>query len=208
MSKSRLKPTIDGKTPCSMCREWYPATEKYFKPGNTRAGLRSECRECSRKRNKTDRRRNIHRHSIDELGRKQCGRCEKWLTLDKYGLDRTRKGGRSRLCKECKATERKTYSPSGHRNNHLRRSYGLSIEQFNAMVEKQHGRCGICGEVPTEGWRRALAVDHCHSSGKVRALLCQPCNMGLGAFKDRCDLLESAIEYLKRHSTRQNCAPR
>lgn len=57
------------------------------------------------------------------------------------------------------------------------------------------GRCMICGEPPAPG-KRGLAVDHCHASGHVRGVVCQPCNVGLGGFRDRIDLLHAAIGYL------------
>ena len=78
------------------------------------------------------------------------------------------------------------------------RKYGLSLEDFNNMLVSQGGVCKICG---TDNKGRLLCVDHDHITGKVRALLCNNCNTGLGMLKDNILILEKALEYLKQHST-------
>ena len=75
--------------------------------------------------------------------------------------------------------------------------YGITIEEYKKMLKKQNGKCAICGE-ESKGGR--LAVDHNHSTNKVRSLLCYHCNWGIGHFKENLDLLEKAIEYLKHHT--------
>lgn len=72
--------------------------------------------------------------------------------------------------------------------------YKLTPEQFDAMKATQGGCCAICKEPPREGYR--LFIDHCHSTGRVRGLLCAHCNTGLGFFKDRIMSLARAIHYL------------
>jgi hypothetical protein len=79
----------------------------------------------------------------------------------------------------------------------LMRKYGLSREQYEALLLAQDGRCAICSS--TRSAKRRLAVDHDHETGAVRALLCVPCNAGLGGFGDRADLLEKAALYLRLH---------
>jgi hypothetical protein len=72
------------------------------------------------------------------------------------------------------------------------------------MLEKQKGACAICKcteqnvDVRT-GKPYELAIDHCHKTGKVRALLCTFCNVGLGAFRDNPDLMHQAIKYVNQH---------
>lgn len=73
------------------------------------------------------------------------------------------------------------------------KKYGLTREQYNAILHKQGGVCAICKKPPKD---RALAVDHCHATNKVRGLLCGSCNNGLGRFKDSVELLNVAITYL------------
>jgi hypothetical protein len=82
------------------------------------------------------------------------------------------------------------------------RRQGWSKEQYRTLLEAQDGKCAICGV--GEGHRSRygrvcrLAVDHDHQNGKVRGLLCNSCNRGLGRFKDSIENLEAAIRYLKR----------
>lgn len=70
------------------------------------------------------------------------------------------------------------------------------MDDFDAMVMRQEGRCAICrtGE-------EKLHVDHDHETGKVRALLCSYCNRGLGQFRDRIPVILAAADYLRLHSS-------
>lgn len=83
------------------------------------------------------------------------------------------------------------------RKCHYKKQYGITVEHYDEMFKKQNGCCAICKEPKLLD--RNLAVDHCHNSKKVRGLLCQGCNMGLGFFKDDINLLSKAILYLNEH---------
>jgi hypothetical protein len=78
---------------------------------------------------------------------------------------------------------------------HLKSNYKISPEDFDLMFSWQNGLCAICGCSASNG--RRLHVDHNHTTGGVRGLLCTNCNLGLGLFKDSEGLLLSAISYLK-----------
>lgn len=105
-----------------------------------------------------------------------------------------------------------TYGPGsqgGHRhrqrrNYHLVKRYGITIDRYEEMVEEQDGVCAICGGPPRRdvspmGDKTAkLVVDHNHSTGKVRDLLCFDCNVKLGAIEDEQFML-LARAYLRRH---------
>lgn len=78
----------------------------------------------------------------------------------------------------------------------LKRTYGITLEEYNALHSKQDGRCKICNQ-PETARNRSLAVDHDHKTGKVRGLLCGKCNMALGKFQDDERILASAIAYLQ-----------
>jgi len=78
-----------------------------------------------------------------------------------------------------------------------RRLYGISPEEFDELVALQEGQCAICrGDEP--GGKGNWHVDHDHETGRIRGLLCGDCNLGLGKFRDRPDLLELAAAYLRR----------
>jgi len=75
----------------------------------------------------------------------------------------------------------------------LMRFYKMTPEQYKELFERQEGKCAICKIKP----ERKLVVDHCHSTGKVRGLLCGKCNLGIGYLKDSIDFLSNAIKYLQ-----------
>jgi hypothetical protein len=79
----------------------------------------------------------------------------------------------------------------------LKTQYGMTLEDYNAMVERQGGGCAICGTTEIRGYGKRQAIDHCHDSNRVRGILCGNCNRGLGAFNHDPDLLVSAASYLK-----------
>lgn len=84
----------------------------------------------------------------------------------------------------------------------LKRVYGISLAEYADIAAKQNNKCAICFNPETQfrGNRlRALAVDHCHTTGKVRGLLCSDCNTGIGKLKDDPKILQSAIRYLEKH---------
>lgn len=87
----------------------------------------------------------------------------------------------------------------------LKKSYGISLEQFNEMLVSQSALCAICHKPETQihhksGLPYQLAVDHCHKTNAVRQLLCSRCNRTLGMVNDDVELLEKMIEYVKKHS--------
>jgi hypothetical protein len=87
--------------------------------------------------------------------------------------------------------------------SHLRRLfkvYGITPDQYEAMLVAQQGKCAICRKMPSSK-RWYLSVDHCHTTGKVRELLCNKCNTALGLFEDDADALRAAVAYVERHST-------
>lgn len=94
----------------------------------------------------------------------------------------------------------KVYNPEIDRKQKLRTKYGLSWEQYEQMYNDQQGRCKICknyAELWPEKRSHGLYVDHCHSTGKIRGLLCHYCNLGLGHFKDNPEFLLEAERYLR-----------
>jgi hypothetical protein len=80
-------------------------------------------------------------------------------------------------------------------NFHLEKNYSITLKEYSELLDKQEGVCAICGSRPG---KRKLAVDHVHTSGIVRGLLCMKCNIGLGNFKEDINLLRKAIAYLRK----------
>lgn len=80
----------------------------------------------------------------------------------------------------------------------LRSKYGIDSERFYFLKAKQGEKCFICGIHYKEAPKNTLVVDHCHTSGQVRGLLCNSCNAGLGMFKDSVEVLFKAVKYLEQ----------
>lgn len=85
----------------------------------------------------------------------------------------------------------------------LKIRYGISLEKYRQILKSQGGTCAICKKVETACHnftkrKQNLAVDHCHKSGKIRGILCQDCNRGIGKFHEDVSRLKNAIQYLLR----------
>lgn len=77
------------------------------------------------------------------------------------------------------------------RNKNLLYYFGITLDQFNHILKQQNNKCAICSkENPTD-------LDHNHSTGKIRGILCRHCNTALGLFKENVQTIENAIGYLK-----------
>ena len=85
-------------------------------------------------------------------------------------------------------------------NKHLLKNYGITVEDFERMVEVRANRCDICKRTPEEvGDNRRLSVDHCHNTGKIRGLLCRWCNTAIGQLQDSVEVMENAVQYMKEN---------
>lgn len=85
-------------------------------------------------------------------------------------------------------------NPHKSKAHDLKKHFGMSFEDYADRLVKQNGVCAICYRKDKS---RSLAVDHCHTTGKIRGLLCAPCNRSLGAFGDSVERLQAAIRYLE-----------
>jgi hypothetical protein len=85
-----------------------------------------------------------------------------------------------------------------YKRNDLKRKFGITQEEYNIIYESQNGCCLICGS-HSNTHNKALAVDHNHTTGKIRGLLCAKCNQGLGLFRDDINILTKAIDYLQKN---------
>ena len=154
---------------------------------------------------------------------KKCGgKCKKILSIDDFYKCRSGRDGRDSRCKECaKAWQKETHDRnrhiflSGARRNHVKKTYHITQDDYQAKSEKQNHCCAICGLPETVRIRETLchlSVDHDHaccsgnkSCGKcIRDLLCRRCNSILGGVNDNIELLEKVIEYLRRHANGGN----
>ncbi len=128
---------------------------------------------------------------VDNEGREcvTCGVYKKWADFNTARKETT---GHRSTCKECIAKKR---CRKKQKDKDLRRNYGISLTEYNQMLDDQHHGCKICGKDKQQNGRD-LAVDHCHSTGKVRGLLCNNCNRALGYFEDDQNRMRLAMQYL------------
>ena len=128
---------------------------------------------------------------------KVCTKCKVEKPLDSFGSNRRTKDGLQHYCKECRsALKKKGYCPDKEADQQLKRKYGITLEDYDRLLENQEGCCSICGTDEPGGGKGRFHVDHNHITGKVRGLLCNSCNTGLGRFKDSPEVLLKAAAYL------------
>jgi hypothetical protein len=147
---------------------------------------------------------------------KVCRECGASKPLEEYHTSRNGKGGkvyRKNICKVCqneyarskyhnlseevkKERRRKNpcNTPEWHKEYKLRTQFGLTTEEYRGMITIQNNRCITCGTEFDEQIKPQ--VDHCHNTGKVRGLLCRPCNTSLGLLKENPETLKNLITYL------------
>ena len=157
---------------------------------------------------------------------KVCRGCNKNLDISEFYIQKKRKDGSilyKNYCKKChnesnykkyhsltseeKKKRNKRYKENVgaeyHRNWKLQKQYGITLEDFNNMIEKQDNKCYICDTVFAEPSSRTFQntpnVDHNHETGKIRKILCRDCNTMLGLAKENIQTLHNAIEYLGEH---------
>lgn len=126
---------------------------------------------------------------------KWCPSCKTEQPRSAFGKNRANSDGLTAYCKPCHAAKgRETYTRlyGSTREYHLRRRYGITSADVDALVAAQGGLCALCRE------RAPEHVDHDHVTGAVRGVLCSCCNQGLGNFRDSVAALRRAITYLER----------
>lgn len=182
-----LKLPIDGSYFCVRCQAWRAVGNFASQPAMT-SGLQSWCKDCSREYQKAWReshreardRDNQARRLVADLRRHPCEGC---------GEDRVPE--KRRWCKACR------------RRAALLQRYGLTFLQFEKMQQAQANCCAICKRPAATVRSEQLMIDHDHKTGQVRGLLCEPCNLGLGGFRDDPKRLRAAIAYLERETWRK-----
>jgi hypothetical protein len=163
---------------------------------------------------------------MEPVRKKVCSTCKIEKEITEFSKDKTEKDGYTYSCKVCRNKRynewasknkdkvrernakrwetRKAYYQSergieSSRRAHLKRMFGITLEEYNTMLEEQNGVCGICKKPESYGRASFLSVDHCHNSETIRGLLCNNCNRAIGLLKDDIEVLENAVKYLKKH---------
>lgn len=149
-------------------------------------------------------------------GNKTCTGCSETKTIDNFRPDSRSRGGYMTRCRACinkarranraanlerhREVNRNHYAKwkEKYRAKNLMALYGITVAEYEALLEKQNGLCAICHKPPTGKHNGArLNVDHDHETGRIRGLLCYHCNNGLGRFSDDPVVLRRAADYVE-----------
>lgn len=143
---------------------------------------------------------------------KVCKICQQEKSNEMYPKGAGCKDNLRPECKVCFYESRKNYNKLNRakinewkRKSSIRRKLNISIQDYELMFSSQDGKCRIClttnpnGE-DKNGTKKHFAIDHCHKTNKIRGLLCNTCNTGLGLFNDSVERLTEAIEYLRQNN--------
>ena len=124
---------------------------------------------------------------------KYCLQCKQTKEPSEFHKHKLGKDGLRPTCKECRKAE--PYKPQVQLNRYLKSTYNITLQQYDEMLSAQGNVCAICGS-NYPGHCGRFCVDHNHKTGEVRGLLCNQCNIGIGALQDNPDILLKAAQYL------------
>lgn len=152
---------------------------------------------------------------------KQCNTCREWQPRGNFNKDSGSPDGKHYTCRPCRikyrrqqevkdrvsaynkryALENPELMREKDRRNSLKRFWNMTVEQFDALKQKQGGTCAFCPKTESSPVKN-LCIDHDHATGKIRGLLCDNHNRAMGLFKDSIEDMEKAIQYLKSHRSK------
>jgi len=158
---------------------------------------------------------------------KKCPRCKYNKQESEFHKSRKRKGGLAWCCKVCvkafaaswylrnkeysnarnKAWYEKNFEKISQRarieltyeqrrNARLKNKFGITASEYDRILGQQNFLCAVCSQHRDE-FSKAFAVDHCHTTGRIRGLLCEKCNQGIGCFNDSPERIRLAVQYLE-----------
>lgn len=146
--------------------------------------------------NETLRPRKARPSKIQDATRKWCSLCKMYVPCSEFPARKGARDGLASSCRPCLIAKSQTLeNRTAAYVRHIKRKYGLEIEEFDALLASQGGGCAVCGGPPNaKNWH----IDHDHRSGKVRGILCNGCNTGIGSMRDDPAIMRAAAEYIER----------
>lgn len=134
---------------------------------------------------------------------KICKRCKEEFDIYKFSKSKNNKGGYNTKCMKCvyQAYYKDKDDVKKYREKlyQIKYYYGLNKEDYESLVKNCNNSCSICKK-NAKDLSTGLVVDHCHETNKIRGLLCQDCNRGLGMYKENVEYMKNAIVYLDHHN--------
>jgi hypothetical protein len=129
---------------------------------------------------------------------KTCSKCKQSKSIDRFHENKRYKDSHYCWCRECcraYGVKWDRQHPNSRKNSSLKIDFGITLNDYQSMFNRQNGQCAICGKYQSE-LKKALHVDHDHKTDKIRGLLCYNCNRGIGHLQDNITILNNAISYL------------
>src|SRR5690625_4474944 len=177
---------IDMEKPCSRCKEVKPLDEFYPDKRVKRDGRRSACKSCTRDYRNARRERLA---GVEIPAEKHCPGCDQTLPADAFYRWSYSKDGLAGQCRQCRRVAR------------AEQRYGISHAEVMNVLEAQGWKCAIC-KIPLV-WQvsnvqklTTACIDHCHTEGHVRGILCSHCNRAIGLMRDDPKITAAATKYL------------
>lgn len=213
MNPEQVQPPPESKA-CTGCKVVKPLTD-FHRRSTAKDGRQSRCQECN-KAEQRDRYRNQPPGRVRRTvrpyaemwaeGGRRCTGCLEWKTWENFHRKKSGHKGYNPRCILCvsraRASSRRVNLDGARRGERARRGrtganyktrYGIDREEYERMAREQAGACMTCGQD-----EKRLVVDHNHRTGKVRDLLCDRCNRGVGVVEEPGELLR-LMAYLVRH---------
>jgi hypothetical protein len=165
---------------CSKCGELKPF-DSFYRMAGMRDGHRNDCKACN-----------------------LAAKHERYVANPEPDKERARRWARDnpdRVQAQREASKLSGRKALNDRRSHLKRAHGITIDDYEAMLVDQGGVCAVCGKPPRSDI--SLHVDHDHSTGHRRGLLCFSCNNALGDVKDDVERLIAFVDYLTTHAERE-----
>jgi recombination endonuclease VII len=203
-----VQPSLQRKC-CTKCKET-KTLDQFYKDRSGKDGYSPCCKQCKKAQLLE---RSLRNEDARELGlveilsQKHCTQCGRLLPIEHFSKNRRRKDGRHSACRACiSARRQEQVTPEKRRIWHLRQDFGITVEQYNQMLEAQGGVCACCKQPETHTRPCAdgvqispLSIDHNHRTGEIRALLCHHCNAAYGHLREDEARILALLEYHRQH---------
>ena len=212
----------EGMKRCRICNQYLPSTTEFFWKRHTKDNLSGTCKVCSRdeqlllaptkicticKEELPNTTEFFNSNIWDTHGlHKVCRECRK-----KYGIENKevitekKRAYSAQNRKSLAERSREKYNSDAHklrvRERNIRNTYSISLDELRELMDKQKGCCDICGDsLAHPDSVNSYSIDHNHSSGKVRGLLCCHCNSAIGYVREDEKIIENLVKYLRKHN--------
>lgn len=199
---------------CTVCEKQLPLSMFHINR-SVKSGYRSSCKPCVRATQQKHAQALQSRETYALPSSATCTGCGLVKEITQFYIKKSSRKGYASQCKTCqekywetddykqKHSERAKQwykTPRGKRvwlNSYYRRHFGITIEEYERLLSEQNSRCGIC-ETEKCATGKSFAVDHDHTTGRVRGLLCKKCNLALGFLEDDTSRMQRAINYMRK----------